>query len=99
SAQGDPADPVRSFYADVAAHDYAAGYALFSDDLKSRLPDEAAWAHRFDHTVTTHVPNSEVVYRDAILASVTLSHGDYVCNRRWPGDTPLRWYLAVALRA
>jgi hypothetical protein len=53
-------------------HDYAAGYALFSDDLKSRVPDEAAWAHQFDNMVTTRVTNSEVVYRDAILAAVTI---------------------------
>ncbi len=70
--QGDPTDVVRAFYDDISAHDDAAAYGLYSDDLQSRVPNEAAWAHQFDGELGARPSNLRVVYRDLATALVSL---------------------------
>lgn len=70
--QGDPTDAVRAFYDDISAHDDAAAYGLYSDDLQSRVPDEATWARQFDGEQDARPSNLRVVYRDPATALVSL---------------------------
>jgi len=70
--QGNPVDVVRVFYATVAAHNYASGYALFTDALKNEVGDEAVWARQFAGEVGVQVDSARVVLRDPIMAAVKI---------------------------